>query len=266
MTTPLRSTLVRRSAIAVGLAFAMGFASAPAVQAQEKGPTVFAAASMKTALDEIDGVWTKKTGKSVTVSYAASSALAKQIEQGAPADVFISADLDWMDYLDKKGLIRTETRSNGLGNALVLVQAKTTAKPVKIEAGFPIATLVGDGKLATGDVKSVPVGKYAKAAFEKLGVWSAIEPKIAGAENVRAALQLVAREEAKYGVVYGSDAVSEPKVTVVGTFPKDSHPPIIYPFAVTKDATSKDAADYLTFLRGPEAAKIFESQGFTVLK
>jgi molybdate transport system substrate-binding protein len=266
MTNTVLPGLLRRTLIVAGLALAGCGVAATTSVAQEKGPTVFAAASMKTALDEVDTLWTKKTGKTVSVSYAASSALAKQIEQGAPADVFISADLDWMDYLDKKGLIRSGTRANALGNTLVLIQAKGAAQPVKIAAGFPIADLVGDGKLATGDVRSVPVGKYAKAAFEKLGVWSAIEPKIAGAENVRVALQLVAREEAKYGVVYGTDAASEPKVAVVGTFPADSHPAIVYPFGITKDSTSKDAADYLAFLRGPEAAKVFESQGFSILK
>jgi molybdate transport system substrate-binding protein len=238
--------------------------SVGAATAQSAGPTVFAAASMKTALDEIDALWTAKSGKTVTVSYAASSALAKQIEAGAPADLFVSADIPWMNYVAEKGLIKTETRADLLGNALVLVAP--VANPEKVAIDAALAAKVGDGKIATGDVASVPVGKYAKASFEKLGLWKDIEPKIAGAENVRAALGLVARGEAKYGIVYATDAKAEPKVVVVGTFPADSHPPIVYPVAVTKDAKSPDIADYLAFLKGPEARKIFEGQGFTVVK
>ena len=230
------------------------------------GPTVFAAASMKTALDEIDALFTAKTGKTVTVSYAASSALAKQIEQGAPADVFVSADIPWMDYVAQKGLIKPETRFDLLGNDLVLVAPAPTTEKVDIGPGAPLAAKVGDGKIATGDVNSVPVGKYAKAAFEKLGIWAEVSPKIAGAENVRAALGLVARGEAKYGIVYATDAKSEPKVAVVGVFPESSHPPIVYPVAVTRDSASPDAKAYVEFLKGPEATKIFTGQGFTVLK
>lgn len=243
----------------VSLGLSVGVATA-----QPAGPTVFAAASMKTALDEIDALWTAKSGKTVTVSYAASSALAKQIEQGAPADLFISADIPWMNYVAEKGLIRAETRVDLLGNALVLVAP--VANPEKVAIDAALAAKVGDGKIATGDVASVPVGKYAKASLEKLGLWKDVEPKIAGAENVRAALGLVARGEAKYGIVYATDAKAEPKVVVVGTFPADSHPPIVYPVAVTKDAKSADVADYLAFLKGPEARKIFEGQGFTVVK
>ncbi len=240
--------------------------SVGAATAQSAGPTVFAAASMKTALDEIDALWTAKSGKTVTVSYAASSALAKQIEAGAPADLFVSADIPWMNYVAEKGLIKTETRVDLLGNALVLVAPVANPEKVEIAAGAPLAAKVGDGKIATGDIASVPVGKYAKASLEKLGLWKDVEPKIAGAENVRAALGLVARGEAKYGIVYATDAKAEPKVVVVGTFPADSHPPIVYPVAVTKDAKSPDVADYLAFLKGPEARKIFEGQGFTVIK
>ncbi len=240
--------------------------SVGAATAQSVGPTVFAAASMKTALDEIDALWTAKSGKTVTVSYAASSALAKQIEAGAPADLFISADIPWMNYVAEKGLIKTETRSDLLGNALVLVAPVANPEKIEIGPGAPLAAKVGDGKIATGDIASVPVGKYAKASLEKLGLWKDVEPKIAGAENVRAALGLVARGEAKYGIVYATDAKAEPKVVVVGTFPADSHPPIVYPVAVTKDAKSPDVADYLAFLKGPEARKIFEGQGFTVVK
>jgi molybdate transport system substrate-binding protein len=242
--------------------------AAPVVSAsaQTSGPTVFAAASMKTALDEIDALFTAKTGKTVTVSYAASSALAKQIEQGAPADVFISADIPWMDYVAQKGLIKPESRADLLGNELVLVAPVGAPEKIDIGPGVPLAAKTGDGKIATGDIASVPVGKYAKASLEKLGVWADVQPKIAGAENVRAALGLVARGEAKYGIVYATDAKAEPKVVVVGTFPTASHPPIVYPVALTKDSTSPDAKAYLDFIEGPEAAKIFAAQGFTILK
>lgn len=251
-------------AVVMAAAIVLG-ASGREASAQSAGPTVFAAASMKTALDRIDGAWTAKTGKTVTVSYAASSALAKQIEQGAPADLFVSADIPWMTYLADKGLIKAESRVDLLGNALVLIAPAGTTETIAIGPGVALAAKVGDGKIATGDVGSVPVGKYAKAALEKLGVWAEVQPKIAGVENVRAALALVARGEAKYGIVYATDAKSEPKVTVIGTFPAGSHPPIIYPAAITKDATNADAAAYLDFLKSPEAAKIFADEGFTPL-
>lgn len=245
---------------------ALGLGSVAPAAAQGAGPTVFAAASLKTALDEIGVVWTAKTGKKAAVSYAAASALAKQIEQGAPADLFVSADVDWMDFLAAKGLIRPESRVNLLTNTLVLIAPAGSPAEPKIAKDFPLAATIGDGRLATGDVRSVPVGKYAKAALTTLGVWAAVEPRIAGAENVRAALSLVARGEARYGIVYGSDARSEPKVMVVDTFPAASHPPIVYPAAITKEATSPDAAAYLDFLKSPEAAKIFAAQGFAVAK
>lgn len=233
---------------------------------QSSGPTVFAAASLKNALDEIDTVWTARTGKTVTVSYAASSALVKQIEAGAPADIFISADIPWMIHADAKGLIRPGSRVDLLGNSLVLIAPAAAAETIALIPGVALAAKIGDGKIATGDIAVVPAGKYAKAALEKLGIWADIEPKIAGTESVRAALALVARGEAKYGIVYASDARVEPKVAVVGTFPADSHPPIVYPAAITKDSTSPDAAALLDFLAGPEAAKIFEAHGFSVLK
>lgn len=238
--------------------------AAPAV-AQEK-VTVFAAASMKNALDAADAAWSKESGKQVTVSYAASSALAKQIEAGAPADVFISADLDWMDYVAKKSLIKTDSRSNLLGNRIVLVAEKGKAKPVDIKPGLDLSTLVGDSKLAMGAVESVPAGKYGKAALEKLGAWATIEKKVAGAESVRAALALVSRGEAAYGIVYQTDAAADPGVEIVGTFPADSHPAIIYPVALLSESRSADAAAYLDFLTSAKAAPFFEAQGFTVLK
>jgi molybdate transport system substrate-binding protein len=233
--------------------------------AQEKNLTVFAAASMKNALDDVNAAYTAKSGVKVAASYAASSTLAKQIEQGAPADVFVSADTDWMDYAISKKNINEPTRVNLLGNSIVLIAPKDSKiDNVSIGPGFDLAKLAGDGKIATGDVKSVPVGKYAQAALEKLGAWQAAAPKFAMAESVRAALALVARGEAVLGIVYSTDAKVEPGVKVVGTFPADSHPPIIYPVAAT--ATAKpDATDYLAFLKTSAAKTIFEKYGFKFL-
>lgn len=228
--------------------------------------TVFAAASMKNALDAANAEWAKESGKEAVVSYAASSALAKQIEGGAPADVFISADLDWMDYLAKKNLIKEDTRSNLLGNSIVLVAAKDKVKPVDIKQGFDLAGLIGDGKLAMGEVKSVPAGKYGKAALEKLGVWASVEGKVAGAESVRAALALVSRGEAPFGIVYKTDVNADPGVAVAGTFPADSHPPITYPIAILSESKNADTAAYLEFLKSEKAARFFTEQGFTILK
>ncbi|WP_233123504.1 molybdate ABC transporter substrate-binding protein [Agrobacterium vaccinii] len=238
--------------------------SSPAL-AQDK-VTVFAAASMKNALDAANAEWAKETANEATVSYAASSALAKQIEAGAPADVFISADLAWMDYVAGKKLIKDSTRVNLLGNRLVLVAPSDKAKPVDISQGFDLAGLVGEGKLAMGAVDSVPAGKYGKAALEKLGVWSAVQSKVAGAESVRAALVLVSRGEAPYGIVYQTDAAADPGVKIVGTFPQDSHEPIIYPVAILSESKSPAATAYLDFLKSAKAAPYFEKQGFTILK
>ncbi len=233
--------------------------------AQEKTLTVFAAASMKNALDDVDAAYTRKSGVKLAVSYAASSALMKQIEQGAPADVFVSADLDWMDYGSQKKVVRDDTRVNLLGNRIVLIAPKDSKlADVTIGPGFDLARLVGAGRITTGDVKAVPVGKYAKAALEKLGAWAAVEPKMAMAENVRAALALVARGEAALGIVYETDAKVEPGVKIVGVFPDDSHPPIIYPVAATMTA-KPEANAYLAFLRSQAAKTIFEKYGFTFL-
>ena len=235
------------------------------VLAQDKSLTVFAAASMKNALDDIDTAFTAKTGVKVAASYAASSTLAKQIEQGAPADIFLSADIDWMDYATSKKTINESTRVNLLGNSIVLIAPKDSKiDNVTIGQGFDLAKLAGDGRIATGDVKAVPVGKYAKAALEKLGAWQAAEPKFAMAESVRAALTLVARGEAVLGIVYSTDAKVEPGVKIVGTFPPDSHPAIIYPVAATSTAKA-EAAGYLAFLRTSAAKAIFEKYGFRFL-
>jgi len=228
--------------------------------------TVFAAASLKNALDAANAEWQKETGNETAVSYAASSALAKQIEAAAPADLFISADLAWMDYVAEKKLIKEDTRSNLLGNRIVLIAPKDKAEKVEIKEGFDLAGLVGDGKLAMGAVDSVPAGKYGKAALEKLGIWPSVEGKVAGAESVRAALALVSRGEAPYGIVYETDAAADPGVAIVGAFPEDSHPPIIYPVAILADSQSPAANAYLDFLKSDKAAPFFTEQGFTILK
>jgi molybdate transport system substrate-binding protein len=233
--------------------------------AQDKTITVFAAASLKNALDDINAAFTKKAGIKVVASYAASSALMKQIEQGAPADIFASADLAWMDYGSEKKVIRDDTRVNLLGNKLVLIAPKDSKiSDVKIGPGFDLATLAGDGRIATGDVKAVPAGRYAKAALEKLGAWPAAERKFAMTDNVRAALLLVSRGEATLGIVYETDAKVEPGVKIIGVFPADSHEPITYPVAATINA-KPEAAGYLSYLRSQESKTIFEKYGFTFL-
>lgn len=230
--------------------------------ASAQQPLVFAAASLKNALDEVAGLASPKPA----ISYAASSALARQIEGGAPAQVFISADLDWMDYLEQRKLIRAGTRRNLLGNKLVLIAPAASTIKVEIAPGFPLARLLGDGRLATADPAHVPAGKYTKAALEKLGVWNSVSGRLAAAENVRAALALVARGEAPLGSVYSTDAAAEPKVRVVAAFPDGLHPPIVYPAALTSSApASGPAADFLALLGSPLARKVFQKHGFTPL-
>jgi molybdate transport system substrate-binding protein len=254
----------RLAKIFVAFAILGGWSSASA-SAQEKSITAFAAASMKNALDDVNAAFTEKSGTKVIASYAASSVLAKQIEQGAPADIFISADTDWTDYAIDKKAVNEATRINLLGNSLVLIAPKDSAiNRVTIGPGFDLANLAGNGRIATGDVSSVPVGKYAKTALEKLGAWHAAEPKFAMAESVRAALILVARGEASLGIVYATDARIEPGVKNIGTFPADSHPPIVYPVAATT-AAKPEANSYLAFLRSSAAKAIFEKYGFSFL-
>lgn len=262
----MRSWIDRSWRVLATLALAISFAGlTPARPEAAETLLVFAAASLKNALDEANAAYTKATGVEVKTSYAASSALAKQLEQGAPADLFFSADLDWMDYIEERKLIRPGTRTELLRNRLVLVATKDG--PIREQAmapGLDLASLLGDGRLAMGQVESVPAGKYGKAALESLGVWPSVAGKLAQTENVRAALLLVARGEAPLGIVYQTDAAAEPGVKIVGTFPEASHPPIIYPVAATKDA-KPEAAGYLTFLRGPAARAAFTRQGFTVI-
>jgi len=250
----------------LGLAMATAVVPVTAARAQAGGLVIFAAASLKNALDEIASGWAKDTGKPMPrISYAASSALAKQMEQGAPADLFISADLDWMDYVAKKDLIKADTRVNLLGNKIVLIAPRDSKTTVEVKQGFDLAKALAGGKLAMGNVDAVPAGKYGKAALEKLGAWGGVKNNVAQAENVRAALLLVARGEAPFGIVYATDAAAEPNVKIVGSFPADSHPPIIYPAAVIKDAKSADAKPFLDYLKTIQARPAFEKQGFTVL-
>jgi len=228
---------------------------------KDKTISVLAAASLTNALDDVDTAFTKQSGIKVVARYGASSALAKQIEQGAPADVFASADLQWMDHCVRK----KDTRVNLLGNKLVLIAAKDIKiDHVTIGPGFDLAKLAGDGRVATGDVREVPVGLYAKAVLERLGAWAAVEPKIAMSENVRVALGLVARGEAPLGIVYETDAKIEPAVKVIGVFPDNTQDPIIYPVALTETA-KPDAAQYLSFLRSQTGKSVFEKYGFNFL-
>ena len=247
-----------------GLAMALA-AGLSAARADDGKVTVFAAASMKNALDAVNKACAAEVGEAAAISYAASSALAKQIEAGAPADIFLSADLDWMKYLSDKKLVNPDTEVKLLGNAIVLVAPKDSKAEAKLEKGFDLAGLLGDGRLAMGEVKSVPAGKYGKEALESLGMWASVEGKLAQAENVRAALKLVATGEAAAGIVYATDAVAEPGVKVIGTFPEDSHKPIVYPVAQTTDSKDAETPAFLKCLQSAKAAEIFKGQGFTVL-
>jgi molybdate transport system substrate-binding protein len=253
----------RRSWLALLTATVLTLAAVTAPAAtQGRDVLVFAAASLKNALDEVAAMSPSKP----TISYGASSALAKQIEAGAPAQVFISADLDWMDYLQERKLLRAGSRRNLLGNKLVLIAPAGSATKAQIAPGFPLAQLLGNGRLATADPAHVPAGKYTKAALEKLGVWESVSGKLAPAETVRAALALVARGEAPLGTVYSTDAVAEPKARVVAQFPDGLHAPIVYPAALTSSAPpSGGAADFLVLLASPAARNVFEKHGFTPL-
>ena len=226
---------------------------------------VFAAASMQTALDAIAPLFDKQSGTTTAISYGSSGILAKQIERAAPAEVFISADVKWMDDLEGKKLIEPGSRKNLLGNELVLIEPADAQASLKIAPGFDLAGAAGDGKIAVCTVESCPAGIYAKEALQKLGVWDAVEPKLAQAANVRDALKLVARGEAKFGIVYATDAKAEPKVKVVDVFPAASHSPIIYPVAVIAGTKDPQAAAFVAFLGSPAAGKILTGQGFTIL-
>ncbi|WP_181702028.1 molybdate ABC transporter substrate-binding protein [Chthonobacter albigriseus] len=255
--------LTRRRILAVAAALSL-LPAAPAA-AEEKPILVFAAASLKTALDEVAAAWQTETGKAVTVSYAASGALARQVEEGAPVDLFFSADLKWMDHLEKAGLVEPASRTALLGNELVLIAPADSTAVFEPKPGADLAALIGDGRIALGEPKSVPAGAYAKAALESLGLWAAVEPKAAFVDKVTAALTLVARGEAPFGVVYATDARAVPEVKVVAVFPASSHPPIVYPVARLKSSPSPDADAFLAYLKGEAAGAVFTEAGFTLL-
>ena len=261
----MRFALTRRSALA--LAFALAALPALAVApALAEDVTVFAAASLKNALDDVAAAYKAETGKSVLISYAASNALAKQIEEAAPADIFFSADLAWMDYLEERNLIQKDTRQTLLGNEIVLVAPADSSATVTLGPGADLAALLGaDGRLAMANVDSVPAGKYGKAALEKLGIWASVADRVVQADNVRAALAFVATGEAALGIVYQTDANSEPKVKVVSTFPADSHPPILYPVAMIASSKNPEARAFFDFMRSDKAKPAYQKQGFTIV-
>ncbi len=227
--------------------------------------TVFAAASLTEAMGDVAALWARAGHNPPRLSFGASSTLARQIEQGAPAQVFASADEKWMEYLADKGLIAAGTRVSLLGNELVLVVPAAAPRRVEIAAGFDLSALLGpSGRLATGDPAHVPVGIYAEQALRNLGLWGAVAPRLARTESVRAALLLVERGEAPAGIVYATDAAVSPAVTIAGTFPPSSHDPITYPFAVTRLGDTAEARAFLAFLAGPEGRAAFVRRGFTV--
>lgn len=245
---------------------AVALATVPGVARAQAGPVVFAAASLKNALDEIAADWARTTGRpAARISYAASSALARQIEGGAPAALFISADLDWMDYVAGKDLIRADTRVNLLGNKIVLIAPRDSKAAIDLKQGIDVAKALAGGRLAMANVASVPAGKYGKAALEKLGAWDGVKDRIAQAENVRAALLLVSRGEATLGIVYATDAAADPNVRIIAEFPAGSHPPVIYPAAILKSANSPDGTAFFDYLKTAKARPSWEKQGFTVL-
>jgi molybdate transport system substrate-binding protein len=233
-------------------------------QAQFRDILVFGAASLKNALDEANSLFLFENGSGVVVSYGASSALAKQIENGAPADVFISADPDWMDYVAERKLIKPETRDDLLGNKLVLIAGADSKVALTIGQNFPLAQALGNGRLAMADPASVPAGKYGKAALESFGVWASVASKVAPAQDVRAALLLVSRGEAPLGIVYQTDAAADKNVKIVATFPESTHPLILYPIAILASSTNGVAPVYLQYLLSPKAEPFFEKQGFVV--
>lgn len=254
---------MKRVRFRVLLMLLVGGVLAPAVWGQPRPDvTIYAAASLREGLDELVREFERRGRGKAVVSYAGSPTLARQIEKGAPADIFISADGDWMDFLAQRGLIRIETRVNLLSNRLLLIAPGGSPTTLRIGPRFPLAQLLGDRRLAMADPDSVPAGKYGKAALETLGVWAEVAPKVARAENVRAALALVARGEAPFGIVYRSDAVAEPRVRTIGEFPDGSHPQIVYPAAIVAVSRSKIAYECLRYLRSINAGVIWQRHGF----
>ncbi len=250
----------RRLLIAV---LAMAISLQAPLRAEAEGVLVFAAASLKTALDEIAPSFESRTGQNVTVSYAASSVLARQIQQGAPAEVFISANADWMDVLQDQGLIDAGSRVNLVGNGLVLIGGPDDVEIGVMGPETDLSSALEGGHLAMALVDAVPAGIYGKAALQNLGQWSRVEHRVAQADNVRAALALVAAGAVPLGVVYNSDALAEDRVKTVATFPPDLHPPIIYPAAVVEPASSMAQA-FLAHLQSDAAQAVFQEQGFTL--
>jgi molybdate transport system substrate-binding protein len=248
---------------AVVFAVLLALSGLPA-HAQFRDVLVFAAASLKNALDEANSLFLFENGSGVVTSYGASSALAKQIENGAPADVFISADNDWMDYLTERKLIMPDTRVKFLGNKLVLIAPADSKVALTVGPNFPLAQALGNGRLAIADPSAVPAGKYGKAALEKLGVWGTVAGKLAPAQDVRAALLLVSRGEAPLGIVYQTDAAADKNVKVIAAFPQSTHPPIVYPMAILAGSTNGVTPVYVQYLLSPKAEPFFEKRGFTV--
>jgi molybdate transport system substrate-binding protein len=256
----------RRTLAGIGALLCLSLLALSAAAAvTDKAPiTVFAAASLTNALQDLGDGFTKETSIPVRFSFAASSALARQIENGAPADIFFSADLEWMDYLQSRNLIQRDTRRDVLGNRLVLIAPSDSPVKLKIEPHFALAAALGKGRLATGDPDSVPVGRYAREALTTLGVWSGVEDHLVRADSVRSALAFVDRGEAQLGIVYETDALIDKRVRVVDVFPASSHLPIKYPAALTTGAKG-DAAKFLAYIRGPAGELAFKSYGFTLL-
>lgn len=232
--------------------------------AQQRGPLVLAAASLQESLAEAARAWVARKHPRPVISYAASSALARQVEAGAPADLFISADEEWMDHVAARGLIRANTRVSFLANRLVLIAPTGSKARLVIGRGFPLTRALGNSKLAMADPDAVPAGRYGKAALTSLRVWSSVEAKVARAENVRAALALVERGEAPFGIVYATDVRASSKVRVVGVFPANSHPAITYPVAALRTSTNPEAEGFRRFLISRPGKAIFARHGFTI--
>jgi molybdate transport system substrate-binding protein len=239
------------------------FGALPA-RAQSAAPVVLAAASLQEALGEAADAWARQRHPRPVLSFAGSSALARQVEAGAPADLFISADEAWMDHIDQRGLLASGSRRVIAGNRLVLIAPLDSPVTLRIAKGFPLARALGAGRLAMADPAAVPAGRYGRAALEALGVWAVVDPRVVRSENVRAALALVERGEAPLGIVYATDAAASRKVRVVGVFPASSHPPIRYPAAQLKTAKAKDASAFLAFLGSRQARVILARHGFSV--
>ena len=259
--------MLRRFLLPALAALPLALGPAPAARAQG-AVTVFAAASLTDALRVLAQAWQSRGHAAPRLSFAASSALARQIEQGAPADLFMSADEPWMDYLQQRALIVASSRVSPLGNTLVLIAPADAARPVTLARGTDLAALLGpQGRLATGDPSNVPVGRYAQAALEWLGQWQVLAPRLARTDNVRSALLLVERGEAPLGIVYATDAAASPGVRVIGTFPAESHVPVTYPFALTRRAEDNAAARALfDFLTGPDAVSTWQRFGFSLAR